>query len=47
MLFISTGYALDLNMELGVLIEGGRLPESVARQFAGLIEAGILRRVEG
>lgn len=45
-LFISsanlTGYALTLNMELGVLIEGGDLPESVAEHFSRLIEDGVL-----
>jgi phosphatidylserine/phosphatidylglycerophosphate/cardiolipin synthase-like enzyme len=38
-----TAHALTLNMEMGVLIGGGELPERVARHFDRLIEAGILR----
>jgi len=49
MLFVSsanlTEHAMNLNMELGVLIQGGRLPASVARQFLRMLEVGILRRV--
>lgn len=37
-----TQYAMERNMELGVLIRGGTLPEKVARHFALLMEAGIL-----
>lgn len=48
-LFISsanlTEYALTLNMELGVLIEGGDLPETVADHFSRLIEDGLLAPV--
>jgi phosphatidylserine/phosphatidylglycerophosphate/cardiolipin synthase-like enzyme len=48
-LFISsanlTGYAMNLNMELGVLIQGGRLPGQVAAHFAALIREGVLVRV--
>jgi phosphatidylserine/phosphatidylglycerophosphate/cardiolipin synthase-like enzyme len=49
LLFISsanlTEYAMNLNMELGILLRGGPLPGRVAAQFGGLIERGILRRV--
>ena len=49
LLFVSsanlTGYAMNLNMELGVLIEGGRLPGMVSRQFLRLIDDGILALV--
>ncbi|MCW5854264.1 MAG: DISARM system phospholipase D-like protein DrmC, partial [Anaerolineae bacterium] len=48
-LFISsanlTDYAMNLNMELGVLIEGGPLPGTVATQFNRLIQEGIMRRI--
>jgi phosphatidylserine/phosphatidylglycerophosphate/cardiolipin synthase-like enzyme len=40
-----TGYALNLNMELGVLVRGGDLPARVAKHWTALIESGILRRV--
>lgn len=50
MLFISsanlTEYAMNLNMELGVLIQGGQLPSKVATHFKRLIEEGILKRIE-
>ena len=46
LLFISsanlTEYALTLNMELGVLIQGGPLPGDVASHFDRLIEDGVL-----
>lgn len=46
LLFISsanlTEYALSLNMELGVLIEGGSLPGEVATHFAQLITRQML-----
>lgn len=49
-LFVSsanlTGHALSLNMELGVLIEGGALPGDVVTQYDRLIERGVLQRVE-
>jgi phosphatidylserine/phosphatidylglycerophosphate/cardiolipin synthase-like enzyme len=49
-LFISsanlTDYAMNLNMEMGVLVEGGRLPDQVRRHFLSLITDGHLRRVE-
>lgn len=50
LLFISsanlTGYALALNMELGVLIKGGDLPGRVVDHFGRLIENGTLRRTQ-
>lgn len=42
-----THYALNLNMELGVLIRGGKLPQQVAAHFQCLIEQGVLVRVGG
>jgi phosphatidylserine/phosphatidylglycerophosphate/cardiolipin synthase-like enzyme len=50
LLFISsanlTEYALTLNMELGVLIQGGPLPGNVAAHFNRLIEDGVLVSIE-
>ncbi len=50
LLFISsanlTGYALALNMELGVLIQGGELPGRVVDHFGRLMAAGTLRRIQ-
>jgi phosphatidylserine/phosphatidylglycerophosphate/cardiolipin synthase-like enzyme len=47
LLFISsanlTEYAMNLNMELGMLIRGGSLPGMVAQHFARLMESGVLR----
>lgn len=40
-----TEYALSLNMELGVLIQGGDQPGDVKQHFDGLIESKILTRV--
>lgn len=37
-----THYALNLNMEMGVLIRGGRLPRQVVQHFARLMEQQIL-----
>jgi phosphatidylserine/phosphatidylglycerophosphate/cardiolipin synthase-like enzyme len=49
LLFVSsanlTDYALNLNMELGVLIAGGSQPQTVMAQFDELIAQGILQRV--
>lgn len=39
-----TGFALTLNMELGVLITGGDLPGKVAAHFGDLIAGGVLVR---
>lgn len=48
-LFISsanlTGHAMDVNMELGVLIHGGRQPGQVADHFRSLMESGQLVRM--
>lgn len=48
MLFISsanlTEYAMKLNMELGVLIKGGELPERMTSHFERLIESNTLQR---
>lgn len=40
-----TEHAMTLNMELGLLVTGGTLPERVEQQFAQLAGAGILQRV--
>ena len=49
LLFISsanlTGHAMHLNMELGVLIRGGRQPATVATHFERLSERGVLQQV--
>jgi phosphatidylserine/phosphatidylglycerophosphate/cardiolipin synthase-like enzyme len=46
LLFISsanlTEYAMNLNMEMGVLIQGGELPEQVGQHFEELIHNNIL-----
>ncbi len=41
-----TEYAMTLNMELGVLINGGPSPEKVAEHLGRLVEMGTFRRVE-
>ncbi|KKM73226.1 hypothetical protein LCGC14_1412620 [marine sediment metagenome] len=50
LLFVSsanlTGHALNLNMELGVLIHGGHLPQQVYDQFRNLLDGGVLKPVE-
>jgi phosphatidylserine/phosphatidylglycerophosphate/cardiolipin synthase-like enzyme len=38
-----TEAALETNMEIGVLIRGGPLPETAARHFDELIAGGVLR----
>ncbi len=40
-----TGHALDVNMELGVLIRGGSRPKWMAEHLRWLIDAGPLERV--
>ena len=39
-----TGYALDRNMELGLVVRGGDVPRLLADHFAGLIDRGVLVR---
>jgi phosphatidylserine/phosphatidylglycerophosphate/cardiolipin synthase-like enzyme len=41
-----TSYALEANMELGVLIEGGALPARIAEHFDRLILGKVLERYE-
>lgn len=41
-----TGYALALNMELGLLVRGGDLPGRVASHLNDLIRQGVLIRVQ-
>jgi cardiolipin synthase len=40
-----TGYALDKNIELGLLVRGGHVPALLARHFEGLIGRGELREL--
>lgn len=40
-----TEYALSTNMELGVLITGGPMPEQVERQFDRLIQARLFSKI--
>ena len=40
-----TEYAFTINMELGLLMTGGTLPEQVERQFDRLIGTGVLATV--
>lgn len=40
-----TEYAFTINMELGLLVTGGKLPEQVERHFERLIEGGSFLRV--
>jgi phosphatidylserine/phosphatidylglycerophosphate/cardiolipin synthase-like enzyme len=40
-----TDYACTINMELGLLVTGGKLPGQVERHFERLIEAGTLAQV--
>ena len=40
-----TEYAFTINMELGVLVTGGRLPKQVEDQFDRLIQSEVLRHV--
>lgn len=40
-----THYALNLNMELGVMIHGGRVPQQVAGHWRQLVQEAVLVRV--
>lgn len=40
-----TVYAMEMNMELGVVVRGGSVPAQIAEHFRSLIEEGILERV--
>ncbi|MCI0391383.1 MAG: DISARM system phospholipase D-like protein DrmC [Acidobacteria bacterium] len=40
-----TEYAFTLNMELGLLITGGTLPEQVEKQFNRMIQMGVLVKI--
>jgi phosphatidylserine/phosphatidylglycerophosphate/cardiolipin synthase-like enzyme len=40
-----TGYALHLNIELGLKIDGGDIPREIARQFEMMMEQGDVERV--
>ena len=41
-----TKYAFSLNMELGVLITGGRAPQTIEAMFANLIDGGMIAAVK-
>lgn len=41
-----TTYALEANMELGVLIEGGSVPQRIQEHFDRLMASGVLERYE-
>lgn len=41
-----TGFALNLNMEVGVLVRGGSLPAALADQFDRLVQRKVLLRLE-
>ena len=41
-----TGRALDDNMEIGVLVTGGELPQALATHLESLVEKKILQRVQ-
>lgn len=41
-----TDHALNLNMELGVLIRGGEIPRDLHAHLRGLIESNVLRKAE-
>jgi phosphatidylserine/phosphatidylglycerophosphate/cardiolipin synthase-like enzyme len=41
-----TAFALELNMELGVLVRGGPAPRRVREHFDRMIRAGILVEVK-
>jgi phosphatidylserine/phosphatidylglycerophosphate/cardiolipin synthase-like enzyme len=38
-------YAMNLNMEVGVLVRGGQLPAKVVTHFNRLLSSGVLRTV--
>ena len=40
-----TGYAMTINMELGLLVRGGPVPGSIAEHFDALVEGKILEKV--
>jgi len=40
-----TGHALEVNMELGLLVEGGPIPQRLIAHFTELISRGVLREV--
>jgi phosphatidylserine/phosphatidylglycerophosphate/cardiolipin synthase-like enzyme len=40
-----TEYAFTINMELGLLVTGGKLPGQVERHFDSLVEASVFVRV--
>lgn len=41
-----TGYAMERNMEMGVLIKGGTLPIEIHRHFDALVDTRVIERVD-
>ncbi len=41
-----TDYAFNMNMEMGILIRGGKIPAQIHDHFYKLIEAGEFQRIE-
>jgi cardiolipin synthase A/B len=42
-----TDYAMNLNMEMGIMVFGGKLPAQAQEHFDELIENGILAKIAG
>lgn len=40
-----TGYAMTLNMEMGLLVQGGDTPKQVERHLLRLVEQGVFERI--
>jgi phosphatidylserine/phosphatidylglycerophosphate/cardiolipin synthase-like enzyme len=40
-----TGHAMTLNMEMGLLVRGGTVPQQVGRHLTRLVEQGVFERV--
>jgi phosphatidylserine/phosphatidylglycerophosphate/cardiolipin synthase-like enzyme len=40
-----TGFAMEINMELGILVEGGPVPKRLAQHLDELMAHGVLRRL--
>ncbi len=40
-----TGYAMTLNMEMGVMVQGGEIPKQVELHLLNLVEQGVFERI--
>jgi len=40
-----TGYAMTLNMEMGLLVRGGDAPQRVEKHLLCLVEQGVFERI--